>query len=146
MLPILMILAWLVALGLAVYLAARSIKYRIAGRRRTRRALKEVRRFRKHHHFDQKQGYWVRDEDRVPLIDQSAEDRRFNLTALGWLLFILWEGYWLLEIRERYIASHRFDLPYVFLFVILVAVPLAFYLLIRRKLRRLRTRPPDTLR
>src|ERR1700741_3008531 len=102
MLPILMILAWLVALGLAVYLAARSIKYRIAGRRRTRRGLKEGRRFRKDHHFDEKQGDWVRDEDRVPLIDQSAEYRRFNHASLGCVLFILWEGCCLLEIRERY--------------------------------------------
>jgi Flp pilus assembly protein TadB len=146
MLPIVMILAWLVALGLAFYLATRSIKHRIAGRRRTRQALKKVREFRKHHHFDQKQGYWVRDKDRVALIDESVEDHRFTLAALAWLLFILWEGFWLLEIRERYVASHRFDLPYAFLFVVLVAVPFALYLLIRRKRRRLRMRPPDRLR
>jgi len=140
-----MILAWLVALGLAVYLAGRSIKHRIAGRHRRRRALENIRKFRRHHHYDEKEGYWVRDNDRVALIDESVEDHRFNLAALAWLLFILWEGYWLLEIRERYVASHRFDLPYMFLFVVLVAIPLAVYLLIRRKRRRLRMRPPDRL-
>jgi hypothetical protein len=145
MLPIVMIFAWLVALGLAVYLAARSIKHRVAGRQRRRQALKKVREFRKHHHFDEKQGRWVRDEDRVALIDESVEGQRFNLTALAWLLFVLWEGFWLLEIRERYAASHRFDLPYGFLFVILIVIPLALYWFIRRKLRRLKLRPPDTL-
>src|SRR5262249_23078133 len=112
MLPVVMILAWLVALGLAAYLAVRAITRRMACRHRRSKELKEVREFRKHHHFDQKQGYWVRNQDRVALIDKTAEDRRFNLTALAWLLFILWEGYWLLEIRERYVASQRFDLPY----------------------------------
>jgi hypothetical protein len=146
MLPILMILAWLVALGLAVHLAAGAIGHRIAGRKRRRQALKKIREFKKDHHFDQKQRRWVRDKDRVALIDEPVEDRRFTLIVLAWLLFIIWEGYWLLEIRERYVASNRFDLPYGFLFIILVVVPLAGYLFIRRKLRRLTMRLPDGLR
>lgn len=145
MLPILMILAWLIALGLAVYLAHRAIKHRVAGRQRKRQVLTRFQEFRKHHHFDQNQGYWVRNKDRVALVDETAEDRRFTLIALAWLLFVLWEGYWLFEIWERYAASQRFDLPYGFLFLITVAVPLACYWFIRRKLRRLRMRPPNGL-
>jgi len=85
----------------------------------------------------------VRNVDQVPLIDDSIKDRRFSLKFIGWLLFILWEGYWLWEIRAQYVESGRLQLPYVFLFFILVVVPLAWYLFLRRKLRRLAMIPLD---
>jgi hypothetical protein len=143
MLHIVIVLAWLIALGLAVYLATKAIKHRLWGRQERRRALKRIREFRKHHHFDDKRQYWVRNVDHVALIDDSVQDRRFILTFWGWLLFILWEGYWLWEIRAQYVESDRLQLPPVFLFFILVVVPLAWYLFLRRKLRRLVMIPPD---
>ena len=103
---------------------------------RKKHALRTAREFRKNHHFDPKQKRWVRNVDRVALIDHSAEDRRIFLIVIGGLLFILWEGYWVLEIREQYVARGRLELPYVFLFFMLVGVPLALYLFLRRKLRR----------
>jgi hypothetical protein len=143
MLHIVIVLAWLIALGLAVYLANRAIKHRLWGRQERRRVLKRSREFRRHHHFDDKRQYWVRNVDQVPPIDDSIKDRRFSLTFIGWLLFILWEGYWLWEIRAQFVESGRLQLPYVFLFFILVVVPLAWYLFLRRKLRRLAMIPHD---
>ena len=84
--------------------------------------------------------------DRVALIDHSAEDRRIFLIVIGGLLFILWEGYWVLEIREQYVTRGRLELPYVFLFFMLVGVPLALYLFLRRKLRRTAIIPVDQQR
>jgi len=64
-------------------------------------------------------------------------------TRVFWLLFILWEGYWVLEIREQYVAKGRLELPYVFLFFMLVGIPFALYLFLRRKLRRAAIIPVD---
>jgi hypothetical protein len=146
MLHLVIILAWPVAFGLAVYLAIRVIKHRLWGQQKRKQVLKKIREFRKHHHFDEKRRYWVRNVDQVALIDESVNDRRFYLTFLGWLLFILWEGYWLLEIREQFVSIGRLQLPYMFLFLILFVVPLAWYLFLRRKLRRLAIIPMDAVR
>jgi hypothetical protein len=143
MLHIAIVLAWPIAFALAVYLATRAMKHRQWGRQERRRVLKRSREFRRQHHFDEKQQYWVRNVDQVPLIDDSVRDRRFYITFWGWLLFILWEAYWLWEIRARFVETGRLQLPYVFLFFILVVVPLAWYLFLRRKLRRLAMIPHD---
>ena len=135
MLYIVIVLAWLIALSLAVCLASTAIKRRLSGRKEGKRAQKRAKEFRSSHRFDEKRRYWVRNVDQVALNDHSVEDRRIFLTVVGWLLFILWEGYWVLEIREQYIARGRLELPYVFLFFVMVAVPLAWYLFLRRKLR-----------
>ena len=146
MLQIGLAVAWLIALLLAIHLATKAIKARLLGRRERRRALKTAQEFRRNHHFDPKQKRWVRNVDRVTLIDHSGEDRRIFLIVIGWLLFILWEGYWVLEIREQYVARGRLELPYVFLFFMLVGVPLALYLFLRRKLRRAAIIPVDQRR
>ena len=147
MLQIGLLIAWLIALSLAIHLATQAIKARLLSRREKRRALRTAREFRKNHHFDPRQKRWVRNADRVALIDHSAGDRRiFLIFIVGWLLFILWEGYWVLEIREQYVARGRLELPYVFLFFMLVGVPLAFYLFLRRKLRRTAIIPVDQQR
>jgi hypothetical protein len=113
------------------------------GPTRKKTGTKKSREFRRHHHFDDKRQYWVRNVDQVPLIDDSVQDRRFYLASVGWLLFILWEAYWLWEIRARFVESGSLQLPYMFLFFILVVVPLAWYLFLRRKLRRLAMIPHD---
>ena len=143
MLQIGLLIAWLIALSLAIHLATQAIKARLLSRREKKHALRTAQEFRKNHHFDPKQKRWVRNVDRVALIDHSAEDRRIFLIVIGGLLFILWEGYWVLEIREQYVARGRLELPYVFLFFMLVGVPLALYLFLRRKLRRAAIIPVD---
>jgi len=137
MLQIGLVVAWLIALSLAIHLATTVIKARLLGRRERKRARKTARQFRKKHHFDPKQKRWVRNADQVALIDHSAEDRRIFLIFIFGLLFVLWEGYWGLEIYEQYVArGGRLALPYVFLFFMTVVLPLTVYLFLRRKLRR----------
>jgi hypothetical protein len=136
MLQIGLVVAWLIALSLAIHLATKAIKARLLGRRVRKQALKKAREFRKNHHFDPKQKQWVRNVDQVALIDHSAGDRRIFLIFIFWLLVIVWEGYWVSEIYEQYVARGRLELPYVFLFFMVVVVPLAFYSFVRRKLRR----------
>ena len=142
MLQIGLVVAWLIALILAIHLATTAIKARLLGRRIRKQARKTAREFRKSHHFDPRQKRWVRNVDQVALIDHSAEDRRIFLIVIFWLLFILWEGYWGLEIYEQYVArGGRLALPYVFLLFMTVVVPFTLYLFLRRKLRRVAMNP-----
>jgi len=141
MLYLMVVIAWLVALSLAIYLATTAIQRRLLGRRERKLAQKRAREFRKNHHFDSKLKRWVRNVDQVALIDHSAEDRRIFIIVVGWLLFVLWEGYWVLEIREQYVTRGRLELPYVFLLFMLVGIPFALYLFLRRKLRQSPIRP-----
>ena len=137
MLQIVILLCWVLALGLVVYLATESLRHRLWGRQRRKLAARKLWEFKKHHHFDPKLGRWVRKDDGSVLIDQAGDDRRLVLVIVGWLLLIVWEGYWILEIVERFSkATHPLQLPYVFLFVMLVGVPLAIYLYVRRRIRR----------
>ena len=141
MLNIVLILAWLVAVGLALYLAPRAVKFRLRGRQQRKLARRKIRDFTRHHRFDERQQRWVR-KDGVVLVDEVIEDRRLNLVVVGLLAFVLWEGYWIWEIAQRYSETNRLQLPYVFLFFILVVIPLAVYLFIRRRIRRSKRRDP----
>jgi hypothetical protein len=142
MLNIVLILAWLVAFGLALNLATRAVKFRLRGRQQRKLAHRKIRDFTRHHRFDERQQRWVRKDDGVVLVDEVIEDRRLNLVVLAWLAFVLWEGYWIWEIAQRYSETNRLQLPYVFLFFILVVIPLAVYLFIRRRIRRSKRRDP----
>jgi hypothetical protein len=144
MLNIMLILAWIVAFGLATYLAMRAVKFRLRGRQQRKVAHRKLRDFTRHHRFDERQQRWVR-KDGVVLVDEVIEDRRLTLVVVGLLAFVLWEGYWIWEIAQRYSETHRLQLPYVFLFFILVVIPLAVYLFIRRRIRRSMRRGPVDL-
>jgi hypothetical protein len=68
-------------------------------------------------------------------------------TRVFWLLFILWEVYWGLEIHEQYVGrAGRLALPYGFLFFMTVVLPLTLYLFLRRRLRRVAIIPVDQQR
>ena len=137
MLQIAILLGWVVALGLVVFLATESLRPRRGGRQRRTRALRQRLKFKKHHHFDPKRGRWVRNDDKSFVVDQAADDRRLVLILVGCLLLIVWEGYWISEIVERFArATHPLQLPYGFLLLMLVGIPLAVYLYFRRRLRR----------
>jgi len=142
MLIIVLILAWLIAFGLAVYLATRAVKFRLRGRQQSKLPHRKIRDY---HRLDERQQRWVR-KDGVVLVDEVSEDRRLNLVVLGWLAFVLWEGYWFWEIAQSYSEANRLQLPYVFLFFILVVIPLAVYSFIRRRIRRSARRGPLYLR
>jgi hypothetical protein len=136
MLHIVIILGWLIAIGFVVYLAPQAARRRLSGRKQRKHTFRKLREFRRHHGFDQKHQRWVRN-DGVVLIDDVSEDRRLTLVVLGWLLFVLWEGYWFWEIAQRFSeTTRRGELPYVFLFLVLIVIPLAVFLFVRRRLRR----------
>jgi hypothetical protein len=144
MLQIVIILGWLVAFGLVMYFAPQAIKHRLLGRRQRKLRFRKVREFIKHHHFDRKRRRWVRSVDGVEVIDEASEDHWFMLTILGWLLFVVWEVYWLFEVEERFRNSTRpWGLPYPSLFFVLVVVPLAVYLFFRRRRMRRSARVPE---
>jgi hypothetical protein len=141
---IVLILAWLLVFGLAVHLAPRAVKFRLLGRQQRKLERKKTQDFTRHHRFE-KQQRWVRKGDGVVLVDEVIEDRRLNLVVLGSLAFALWEGYWIWEVAQRYFETNRLELPYVFLFFILVVIPLTVYLFIRRRIRRSARRPVGCL-
>src|SRR4029077_2254299 len=101
MLQIAIILAWLAALGLMIYLPPQTLKRRLRGGRRERLESRKIRRFRRQHRFDEQRRRWVRKNDGMLLSGQAHEDHCFRVIIFGWLLFILWEGYWISEIVER---------------------------------------------
>src|SRR5512137_122498 len=144
MLQIVVILGWLVAFGMVMCFAPQAIKHRLSGRRQRKLRFRKVREFIKHHHFDRKRRRWVRSVDGVEVIDEASEDRWFMLTILGWLLFVVWEGYWLSEIVERFsISTKPLQLPYPSLFFVLVVAPLVVYLFFRRRRMRRSARIPE---
>jgi hypothetical protein len=137
MLQIVILLGWVLALVLGVFLATESLRHRRWGRQRRKRALRRQLKFKRHHHFDPKRGRWVRNDDGSVVVDETADDRRLVLILVGCLLLIVWEGYWISEIIERFSrATHPLQLPYGFLLFMLVGVPLGVYLYFRRRLRR----------
>ena len=89
MLQIAIILAWLTALGLMIYLATQALKRRLRGGRRERLEFRKIRRFRRQHRFDEQRRRWVRKRDGVVVTTEAHEDRWFRVTIFGWLLFIL---------------------------------------------------------
>jgi hypothetical protein len=73
-------------------------------------------------------------KDGAVLVDEVIEDRWWlNLVVLGWLAFVLWEGYWIWQIVQRFSKTNLLQLPYVFLFFILVVIPLAVYFFSTKK-------------
>jgi hypothetical protein len=82
----------------------------------------------------------------VTVTTEAHEDRWFRVAVFGWLLLVLWEGYWIWEIIERGRDTQGpLQLPYVFLFFMLVFVPLVIYWVCRRKMRRQSVRLPIEL-
>src|SRR5262249_55425014 len=74
--------------------------------------------------------------DGVVVVNDDREDRRLIYTFVGWALLIVWQVYWLLEIVERFrTTTTPLQLPYFFLFVVMVLIPLAIYLFFCRRFR-----------
>jgi hypothetical protein len=81
MLNIVLILAWLVAVGLALYLAPRAVKFRLRGRQQRKLARRKIRDFTRLHRFDEGKQRWVRKDDGVVLVNEVIENRRLNLVV-----------------------------------------------------------------
>jgi hypothetical protein len=132
MLLMLIVLAWVLAFICMIYLAGQAIGNVTRGGFRRRRQ----RKFASNHHFDEKRQRWVRNHDGTILVDEANEDRHLRNAVLALILLIMWEVYWILEIVERVrTAPTAWQLPYVFLFVVLIGIPLVVFLLFRRMRR-----------
>jgi Flp pilus assembly protein TadB len=125
--PILIILGWLIVLGCFFYLAADAGRNRMHERREKKAAAKKIQEFKKHHHYDEKRGKWVRNRDGVALPDASADFRR-SITPFGYLMLVFWEIFWVAEIA----ATPRLSqIPFFFLLIMMVGIPLAVRMLSR---------------
>ena len=57
------------------------------------------------------------------------------------MVLLLWQGYWIVEILDQFRKSdHPLQLPYFFLFVVMVVIPYSVYWFSTRKSRRERRR------
>ena len=125
MLQLLTIFGWIIALGCLIYLVAERIKTRPSERRRNMNAKGFLRQA-------------TRNTGQVALTEPNNVSvyRPRGFAVFGFVVLFLWEGYWGLEITEYYSRSSSLQLPYFFLFGMMVGIPLAIYLYSRRVLRR----------
>jgi hypothetical protein len=138
MLQILIIFGWVIAVGLMVYLAVQAIRHRLIGRGGKKSTAGKVKEFKEHHDSDEKRQRGP-DLDRVvsPATHEKSYDYRRGITLIGYLTLFLWEFFWISEINDRFKwSANPFQLPYFFLLVVLVGIPLAVYLISRRIIRR----------
>src|SRR5581483_8744333 len=127
MLQILMIIGWVLAIVCMLYLAKELVMDRLRARseRRRERLIENRRR------LMQRAGQAV-----PPAPRAATADRQQNQKLFGWLALILWQGYWLIEIADQFKKSdHPLQLPYFFLFVVMVVIPYAIYRFARRRNR-----------
>ena len=125
--PILIILGWLVVFGCFFYLATDAGRNRLHRRREKKAAARKIHEFKKYHHYDEKRGKWVRNRDGVALPDASDDFRR-SVTPFGYLILVLWEIFWVAEIAA---APRLSQIPFFFLLVMMVGIPLAVRMLSR---------------
>lgn len=139
MLQILIIIAWLIAIGCMLYLVKEMIKGRLQARRHRKLAFRSAKRSYRRQRFIQNRRRLMERSGGVVLSapNDAAADRSQIPRLFGWVVLILWEGYWLMEIADQFSKSaHPLQLPYFFLFIVMVAMPYGVYLISRRAIQR----------
>ncbi len=139
MLQILIIIGWLLAIACMLYLAKELVKDRLRARSERKQAIKDALRAKRRaqlienrRRLMQRAGYIVPPRPTAP-----SADRPLTTKLFGWIALVLWEGYWLIEIADQFKKSeHPLQLPYVFLFVVMVAIPYSIYRFAGRRRRR----------
>ena len=74
---------------------------------------------------------------------QAILDRRQkqNQRLFGWVVLLLWQGYWVVEILDQFKKSDNpLQLPYFFLFTVMVVIPYSVYWFSGRRKRLARQR------
>ncbi|HZP68836.1 MAG TPA: hypothetical protein VFB29_02730 [Pseudolabrys sp.] len=138
MLQILMIIGWVLAIVCMLYLAKELVMDRLRARSERRRAIRDaIRARRRERLIENRRRLMQRAGQAVPPAPRAATaDRQQNQKLFGWLALILWQGYWLIEIADQFKKSdHPLQLPYFFLFVVMVVIPYAIYRFARRRNR-----------
>jgi hypothetical protein len=134
MMHILLIVGWFLSLGFFIYLAVEMARDRLSERRAKKATARKFREFRKRHHFDEGQQKWVRNVDGVAVSSMTGSGYyyRRGLSIFGILMLVLWELYWGSEVAE---AQNLSQIPHLFLFFVMVGIPLCVYLVSRSMLR-----------
>jgi hypothetical protein len=138
MLQILIIVGWILAIGCMLYLAKELVKDRLRARSERKLAIRNAFRARRREQLIenrrrlmQRAGYAV-----PPRPIAKAADRSQTQKLFGWLAFILWETYWLIEIADQFKKSeHPLQLPYFFLIIVMVVIPYSIFRFSRRRRR-----------
>ena len=137
MLYIIIIIGWIITFGCFVYLAPQAVKHRLfyEEKKATSRKFWGLRR---RHQFGERSQKSVQklDEAVLPKANEASEAseasgryRRRRIALFEFVMLLLWEGFWISEIAQRFSeSSNPFQLPYFFLFVVLFGFPLAVHL------------------
>src|SRR5262245_10978553 len=147
MLNIVIIIGWLLAIGCMSYLAKELVRDRIHARRERKLAIRNAIRARRREQFMENRRRWTEINTGViqarPAEAAAKLERRQkqNQRLFGWMVLLLWQGYWIMEILDQFRKSDTpLQLPYFFLFVVMVVIPYSVYWFSTRKSRRERRR------
>jgi Ca2+/Na+ antiporter len=147
MLNILIIIGWLLAICCMLYLAKELVKDRFHARRERKLAIRNAIRARRREQFMENRRRWMELNTGViqprPAEAAAKIDRRQrqNQRLFGWMILLLWQGYWIVEILDQFRKSDKpLQLPYFFLFVMMVVIPYSIYWFASRKNRLARRR------
>ena len=142
MLNILIIVGWLLAIDLMLYLTKELVKDRFHRRRERKLAIRNAIRARRREQFMENRRRWAEINTGViqprPAEAAAYAQRRQkqNQKLFGWMVLLLWQGYWIVEILDQFRKSdHPLQLPYFFLFVVMVVIPYSVYWFSTRKSR-----------
>ena len=142
MLNILIIVGWLLAICLMLYLTKELVKDRFHRRRERKLAIRNAIRARRREQFMENRRRWAEINTGViqprPAEAAAYAQRRQkqNQKLFGWMVLLLWQGYWIVEILDQFRKSdHPLQLPYFFLFVVMVVIPYSVYWFSTRKSR-----------
>jgi hypothetical protein len=135
MLYILIIIGWVITFGCFVYLAPQALKHRLFYGDQKKVAFRKFWGLRKRHQFGEGRQKLVQNLDGavLPKANETSDGyRRRRIAFFEYLILFLWEAFWISEIAERFSnSSNPLQLPYAFLFVVLVGFPLAIHLYLR---------------
>jgi Ca2+/Na+ antiporter len=142
MLNILIIIGWLLAILCMLYLAKELVKDRVHARRERKVAIRNAIRTKRREQFMENRRRWAEINTGViqsrPAEAAANIERRQkqNQRLFGWVVLLLWEGYWIVEILDQFKKSDKpLQLPYFFLFVVMVVLPYSVYWFATRRSR-----------
>jgi len=127
---VLLIFVWLIAFTCLLFLIVSAVK-RWFSRSRHRKRERRAQRF-----AGLAERLQRRRQVEAPVHEPDFVDNidfRRGLKTVGWIAFILWEAFWISEIAERFARDpHPLQLPYFFLLVVMVGVPVTVYYGVRK--------------
>ena len=111
MLNILIIIGWLFAICLMLYLAKELVKDRFHKRRERKLAIRNAIRARRREQFMENRRRWAEINTGViqPRPAEAAANverrQKQNQRLFGWMVLLLWQGYWMVEIVDQFKKS-----------------------------------------